>query len=170
MAEDKVADDDVADDDVAGLRELVGRISTPQELRQVLDAVGTDDELERIVTEVGCEAVLDRVFALMGTRFLAGRAGRESGIVQWNIQTPDGLRAYHVTIAEGTAVGGRGAVERPRTTLTVSTPDVLRICSGRLNGVSAFMAGKIKLSGDMMFGARLESLFDNDAGGSATGT
>jgi alkyl sulfatase BDS1-like metallo-beta-lactamase superfamily hydrolase len=157
--------DDVAGDGIAELRTLVGRISTPQELGLVLDAVDTDDELERIVNEVGCEAVLDRVFDLMGTRFLPGGAGLESGVVQWNIQTPEGLRSYHVTIADGTAVGSRGAVERPRTTLTVSTPDMLRICSGRLNGVSAFMAGKIRLSGDMMFGARLESLFDNSSEG-----
>jgi hypothetical protein len=150
----------MAEDDGDELRELVGRISTPQELRQVLDAVGTDDELERIVNDVGCEVVLDRVFDLMGTRSLPVGAGRESGVVQWNIQTPDGLRAYHVAIADGAAVGCRGPAEQPRTTLTVSTPDMLRICSGRLNGVSAFIAGKIKLSGDMMFGARLESLFD----------
>jgi putative sterol carrier protein len=33
------------------------------------------------------------------------------------------------------------------------------MCNGELNGVSAFMNGKLKISGDMMLAQRIASLF-----------
>ncbi len=145
-------------DDLSG---LLQQVATPEQLRQLLDTPGvTDEVIQQFAHEVGVDAVLDRVFDLMGTRFLPDKAGDERGVITWRIDTPDGRRIYHLTIGAGTAQGGRGPGTGPRTTLTLSLPNMLRLCAGRLNAVTAVMTGKIKISGDLMFGAKLPGMFD----------
>lgn len=147
--------------DPDGLVELVTNVSTPDELRTLLDTPGVDDELiDQFIDAVGPEKVLDRVFDLMGKHFVPARAGAESGVVQWNVGTTGGQWKYALTIADGRAVGERGVSEGARVTLTVAAPTLLRLCSGRLDGVNAFLSGKVKLTGDMMFGAKIPGWFD----------
>lgn len=149
----------MADDE--GLRGMLYQVSTPEQLRQLLESPGVDDDIiNEFVTKVGTDAVLDRVFNLMGGRFLPEKAGRESGVAQWNIDTAEGRRVYHVTIESGTAIGTRGPAAQPRVTLSMSTANLLRLCAGKLTGVSAVLTGKIKIGGDLMFGARMQSFFD----------
>jgi len=150
--------------DSSVLEALAEQISTPGELRQLLSLSGGNDSIiEQFVAKAGTDQMLDRVFSLFGSRFLPERAGGDTGIVEWHIKTLDGEKVYHLTISDGTAVGARGPAEKPRTTLTMSAPDLLRLCSGTLDGVTAFMNNKIKLAGDMMFGAKLPVAFDTAA-------
>lgn len=143
------------------LREMLESITSPAQLRDLLDAPGVDDALiEGFVSAAGAETVLDRVFGLMGEHFVAERAGSASGVVRWDVRRPDGTLGYGLTIRDGAAIAERGTPSDPAVTLTMSVPTLLRLCAGRLDGVKAFMTGKIKLSGDMMFGARLAGWFD----------
>lgn len=145
----------------ADLAAVAEQISAPGELRRLLDVAGDDEELiNDFIARAGADLMLDRVFSLMGTRFVGERIGPESGVVQWDVDTPDGERSYHLTIADGRAEGARGAADRPRITLRMSAYDLLRLCAGTLGGATGFMTGKIKLTGDMMFGAKLPSVFD----------
>jgi alkyl sulfatase BDS1-like metallo-beta-lactamase superfamily hydrolase len=147
----------MADDELTG---MIEQVSTPQQLRQLLDSPGVDDKvIDKFVGSVGVDEVLDRVFAVMGTRFLPGKAGGDSGTVRWKIDTPAGRRVYHLTLSPTEARAERGDGPDPRTTLTMSTPNLLRLCAGRLNGVTAVMTGKIKVSGDLMFGAKMQGFF-----------
>ncbi|REE97351.1 SCP2 sterol-binding domain-containing protein [Thermomonospora umbrina] len=148
--------------DPAVLRTLVEGVGTPGELKQFLDMAGDSDPLiHQFIAKAGVDVLLDRVFALMGTRFLPDRVGGENGVVEWHIKTPGEIKVYHVDIADGRAEGHSGpAPGRARTTLTMSAPDLLRLCAGTLNGLPAFMNGKIKLAGDMIFGAKLPGAFD----------
>ncbi|GAA2626072.1 SCP2 sterol-binding domain-containing protein [Actinomadura fulvescens] len=145
------------------LRGMIEAVSTPEELRQLLEAPGVDDAvIGQFVQAAGVDDVLDRIFGLMGTRFLPEKAGDDGGSVQWNIDTPDGVRTYHLLIAGGRAEGGRGAPDKAKVTLGMSLPNLLRLCAGRLNGVTGVMTGKIKISGDMMFGAKMQGWFNYD--------
>lgn len=147
--------------DAGELKEMLNAVSTPQELRELLEADGVDDNvINQFVQDVGIDNVLDRIFTLMGTRFLPDKAGGDGGVVQWKIDTPAGTRAYHVVIADGKAEGGRGAPDSPKVTLGMTMPNLLRLCAGKLNGVTGVMTGKIKISGDMMFAAKMQGWFD----------
>jgi hypothetical protein len=149
------------DDGTDTLGDMIGQISTPKDLAALLDAPGVDDAvINQFVTTVGTDRVLDRLFTLMGTRFLPEKAGADAGVVEWTIQTDDGPRVYHVTISGGRAEGARGPAPRARTTLRLNTPNLMRLCSGKLNGVTAVITGKIKLGGDLMFAARMQGYFD----------
>ena len=43
--------------------------------------------------------------------------------------------------------------------LTLNVADFLRLVSSKLNGMQAFMAGKLKLGGDMMFAQIMQGWF-----------
>ncbi|MFC5183764.1 SCP2 sterol-binding domain-containing protein [Actinomadura harenae] len=142
-------------------RQLLEAVSTPAELRELLHADGVNDAvIAEFVQAAGVDDVLDRIFGLMGTRFVPGKAGGGTGTVQWNVTTPDGPRAYRLEIADGRATGGRGAPGKATVTLSMSLQSLLRLCAGELNGVTGVMTGKIKVSGDMMFGAKMQGWFD----------
>ncbi|REE97819.1 SCP2 sterol-binding domain-containing protein [Thermomonospora umbrina] len=150
---------------VAAVAAVAERIGTPGELRRLLEvADGEDGLIDDLLAGAGVDVMLDRVFALMGTRFVGERLGAESGVVQWDVTTPAGVRSYHLTIADGVARGAAGpAVGAARVTLTVAAYDLLRLCAGTLGGATGFMTGKIKIKGDMMFGAKLPAVFDTSA-------
>jgi alkyl sulfatase BDS1-like metallo-beta-lactamase superfamily hydrolase len=142
-------------------RQLLEEVSTPAELRELLNADGVDDKvIAEFVQAAGVDDVLDRIFALMAGRLVPEKAGDGTGSVRWNIKTPDGPRSYHLDIAGGRAEAGRGAPEKAKVTLGMSLPSLLRLCTGELNGVTGVMTGKIKVSGDMMFGAKMQGWFD----------
>ncbi|HEX2312411.1 MAG TPA: SCP2 sterol-binding domain-containing protein [Thermomonospora sp.] len=149
----------------ADLATVADKISTPGELKRLLEVAGGDEGLiNEFIARAGVDVMLDRVFALMGTRFVSDRLGSDSGVVQWDIKTPDGERHYHLTIADGKAEGAKGpAAGNPRLTLAMSAYDLLQLCAGTMGGATGFMTGKIKLRGDMMFGAKLPSVFDTTA-------
>lgn len=142
-------------------RQLLEAVSTPAELRELLNADGVDDKvIAEFVQAAGVDDVLDRIFGLMGGRFVPEKAAGGSGTVQWNITTPDGPRPYHLTIADGRASGERGPAGKATVTLNMTLQNLLRLCTGELNGVTGVMTGKIKISGDMMFGAKMQGWFD----------
>lgn len=142
-------------------QDLLNAVATPAELRELLTADGVNDKVvEQFVAEIGPERVLDRIFALMGTRLVPAKVGDDGGVVQWDVKTAEGKLSYHLVIADGKAEGHRGAADKPRVTLTMSVPNLLRLCAGELNGVTAVMTGKIKISGDMMFAAKMQGWFD----------
>ncbi|MBO2455722.1 SCP2 sterol-binding domain-containing protein [Actinomadura barringtoniae] len=146
------------------LERVAQGIGHPSELKQFLELSGGDDAvINAFVSKAGTDVMLDRVFALMGDHFLAEKVGGDSGTVEWHITTPDGEKVYHLTIENGQAEGAGGPAANARTTLTMAGPDLLRLCAGTLDGITAFMHSKIKLSGDMLFGAKLPQAFDTAA-------
>ena len=45
-------------------------------------------------------------------------------------------------------------------TLGQSLPDFLRFIAGELDGMQAFMSGKLRLSGDLMFAQNMQRWFN----------
>ena len=77
---------------------------------------------------------------------------------QWNI-TGDEAGVWAVKITNGQGEVIPGGVEKPDVTFTISDKDWLAITEGKLDGMNAFMTGKLKVSGDMMLAMKLQSLF-----------
>jgi putative sterol carrier protein len=143
------------------LKDRVENISTPAQLRDLLDLPGIDDrQIEEYVAAAGTREVLNRVFDIMSEHFVPERAGDDGGTVQWDVTNGGETHTYQLTITGAAAYSQSGAPDRPTVTLKVSVPTLLRLCSGRLDGISGFMGGKIKLDGDMIFGTKLVGWFD----------
>jgi putative sterol carrier protein len=78
--------------------------------------------------------------------------------VQFNL-TGEGGGTWTFKIAEGKCEVKDGAAESPMATLTATAADYLAIVRGELNAVSAFMSGKIKVTGDLGIMMKFHSWF-----------
>ncbi len=119
----------------------------------------TDDEINAGVAERGTEKVLGQIFEYMAGRFQPERAGGQSAIIGWDITSPEATHSYQLKVADGTCTAVSGNTEPARVTLGMALPDFLRFLTGQLDGMQAFMTGKLKLSGDMMFAQSMQAWF-----------
>ena len=62
-------------------------------------------------------------------------------------------------IKDGKVDVSRGAVPSPRMTLTADSSDYVKIFTGELDGMQAFMQGKLKLAGDLNLAMKLMQMF-----------
>jgi putative sterol carrier protein len=98
---------------------------------------------------------LDEVFAKLEDAFLPEAAAGLNATVQFNTNEP-----RHLVIDDGGLEVVDGSAEQYTVALTMADDDLRDLLLGDLNGMTAFMTGKLKLDGDMMFAQRLTGLFD----------
>jgi len=120
----------------------------------------SDDEITKAAEELGIDTLLDQVFTGMEQAFRPEKAAGQNAVVQWDVNAPEGTRSRTVRIADGTCKVEPGAAETPRLTLSLELPDFLRFVAGQLDGMQAFMSGKLRLAGDMMFATTLQTWFN----------
>ena len=87
--------------------------------------------------------------------FDAGAAADVDCTIQFN-----GSQSAHVVIKDGQCNAAEGAASSPDLTLTMEDDDLIALLKGELNGMQAFMTGKLQVDGDMMLAQRLGSFFD----------
>lgn len=89
--------------------------------------------------------------------FNADAASGTDATLQFNISQP-----MHAIIKNGACTVGEGAASSPDVTITMEDDDLVALFKGELNGMTAFMTGKLQLEGDLMLAQRLGSLFSSD--------
>jgi len=136
----------------------VGDISTPEGLAKAVEVL-SEEQLVARVTALGVDMVLDKVFDGMAQAFLPEKAGNQSADIQYDINTPDGVKTYHVQVVNRACTTASGPAAKPRVILRLSLVDFLRLITNHLNGAHAFMTGKLKLQGDMLFATTMETWF-----------
>ena len=90
------------------------------------------------------------------TAFQPAAAGDVDCTVQFNISTP-----MHVIIKNGTCATKDGASASPDVAITMDDDDLISLMKGELNGMTAFMTGKLQLEGDLMLAQRMFGFFDS---------
>lgn len=76
-------------------------------------------------------------------------------VIQFTISQP-----HYVTIKSGTAVVTEGTATNADLGITMEDDDLVSLMKGELNGMTAFMTGKLQLEGDLMLAQKLSSYFD----------
>jgi putative sterol carrier protein len=107
----------------------------------------------------GTEMTTKEIFNEMQKRMDANPAKLAGikAVFQFDISEADpGL--YSVAMADGKAVVSEGAYASPDITITMVSNDFADMVEGRLDGITAFMGGKLKVKGDMMLAMQLQSL------------
>ena len=66
---------------------------------------------------------------------------------------------YFIEIKDGTCTVGTGEHDDPSVTLIMNKATLKGVLSGEVNGMTAFMTGKMKAQGNMMLATKLNSLF-----------
>jgi len=136
----------------------MGDIGSRDELAAMIEGK-SDDEISAGVAERGTEKVLSQIFDYMAGRFQPERAGNQSAVIGWDITSPEGTHSYQFNVADGACTVVQGNTEPARVTLSMALPDFLRFLTGKLDGMQAFMTGKLKLTGDMMFAQSMQAWF-----------
>ena len=96
------------------------------------------------------------VFETMVARFDSSAASDMSAIFQFEI---DDASPHYIVIDDGACQLGEGEHDDPTVTLGMNTETLKEVMSGELDGMQAFMQGKIRADGDMMLATKLTEIF-----------
>lgn len=87
--------------------------------------------------------------------FNADEAAGTECTIQFNTSQP-----MYATIKGGACSVSQGTADNADVTLTMKDDDLVDLLKGDLNGMTAFMTGKLQLDGDIMLAQRISSMFD----------
>ncbi|HRQ23914.1 MAG TPA: SCP2 sterol-binding domain-containing protein, partial [Anaerolineales bacterium] len=66
---------------------------------------------------------------------------------------------WYATIKDGKCEVAKGEHTSPKMTLTADSGDYVKIFTGEIDGMQAFMQGKLKLAGDLNLAMKLTQMF-----------
>jgi len=98
------------------------------------------------------------VFETMPRIFNATAAAGLNMVFQFHI-TGGQAGDWNVVVKDGACQVNSGVDASPTVSLTMADEDWLAMCNGKLDGMTAFMSGKLKASGDIMAAQRIPTLF-----------
>lgn len=88
-------------------------------------------------------------------------ASAPDALIRWQITARGEIaETWFLILEEGRCRTTNEALDAsPRTTLTLSALDLLRLATGAGNPMQMFQSGRIKISGDLFFAAQLQAMF-----------
>lgn len=129
---------------------------------QVAQMVGTlpEEQIAEAMSGEGREMVLSEVFRRFPEQ-LSDAGKQEDVAIEWRIGGGPGgePESWFVVVKGGECVAGKELEAEPRVTFEVGGVDFLKLVTGNANPVEMFMSGKLKIKGDLMYAARVQSLF-----------
>ncbi|MGB1581232.1 MAG: SCP2 sterol-binding domain-containing protein [Nevskiales bacterium] len=87
--------------------------------------------------------------------FKADAAAGTDCTIQFNVSEP-----AHVVIKDGSCEVVSGTADSPNLGVTMDDNDLIALLKGELDGMSAFMTGKLQVEGDLMLAQQMGSFFD----------
>ena len=103
-------------------------------------------------------AALNEIITQMPGRLDPSAAAGLDATIQLDLSGDDG-GVWHCTIKEGGCSVHEGAHDAPTMTISMDAADYVELASGRLDGMTAFMGGRLRISGDMGLAMKMQSLF-----------
>jgi putative sterol carrier protein len=102
---------------------------------------------------------LKEIFEKMPEAFLSEKATNVNASIQLEL-TGEGGGDWVIKIANGALTVNEGRTETPNLTLTMDANDYVALSRGEANPMNLFMAGKVKLQGDMTLAMKFPDMFD----------
>jgi putative sterol carrier protein len=119
----------------------------------------SDEEIVQLLKDSGgVEQTLDMTFE--GMKEALNPATAQDCVIGYSLSDGGTSFNYTVTVKDKTCTYEKRDPSDARVTLGMSVPDYLRLISGDLDGMQAFMQGKLKLQGDMMFAQQIQTMFE----------
>ncbi len=94
----------------------------------------------------------------MPTAFLPEKAPGMDAAIQFKFSGAE-AGDWYLEIKESKCIVEKGVHSSPKMTLAVDSNDFVKIFTGELDGMQAFMQGKIRLTGDMSLAMKLLTMF-----------
>ena len=106
-------------------------------------------------------AAVKEIFEQMSGKLnAASSSGLEDCVIQFNLTGEGGAECY-ATIQDGSGTLSEGSHDSPSMTMTMEASDFVALNQGELDGMTAFMGGKLKIAGDMGLAMKMQSLFSD---------
>lgn len=120
-----------------------------------------DEQLRAGMASEARDLVLGGIFDAMCAHFDAEKAKDAEAVVHWRLGgRADGEKdVYEVVIESGVCTVTKEPQREPKVTFSLDAVDFLKLVTGNESGPSMFMFGKLRVSGDLMFAAGMQSLF-----------
>ena len=90
--------------------------------------------------------------------FQPEKAAGVNAVVQYHLTGDEG-GDWIIEIANGACKVTPGVAENPKMTMTADAREFADILTGRMDGMMAFMQGKLQLAGDLNLAMKLTSFF-----------
>lgn len=97
-----------------------------------------------------------KIIETMNSKFNADAASGLDIIFQFNIE---GEGEYNLTVKDGACTLAEGENDDANCTLIMNADTLQGIVTGETDGMQAFMAGQLRVEGDMMLATKLGELF-----------
>ncbi|WP_245601017.1 SCP2 sterol-binding domain-containing protein [Marinobacterium jannaschii] len=108
------------------------------------------------IKETDTMADLNAIFTEMKTRFNADAAAGTDAVFQYVV---DGDTHWSVAVADSECQIAEGTHDAPTVTLNLDSTTLTEVMSGELDGMQAFMSGRIQADGNIMEATKLALLF-----------
>lgn len=119
----------------------------------------SDEQLEQGVRE-NREVLLGEIFRRMPEQFVPERAAGIDAVIEWEITSPEGdSDTWQLTIRDGRCTCTPGGTSKPDIALRVGPVDFLKLIMGVEKGPKMFVFGRLRIRGNLMLAARMESWF-----------
>jgi alkyl sulfatase BDS1-like metallo-beta-lactamase superfamily hydrolase len=120
-----------------------------------------DEQLAAGMRSEHRERVLDRIFEQFSAHLDPERSRGTEAVVHWRVGgRPDGGEdLYELRIEDGACRVSREASADPRVTFGVDAVDFLKLVTGNASGPRLFMAGRLRIEGDLLFATQVQGLF-----------
>ncbi len=120
---------------------------------------GTDEAATDKEAKVSDGPGLDKVFQGMQTRFQPDRASGVDATIQWLIKDGDEEQPYTVRIKDGALSWQQSRADDPTVTLSTDRDSFTALMTGKAQGPALYMAGKLRIQGDLMLAQRMGTFF-----------
>ena len=108
------------------------------------------------------DILLDQVFERMPERFRGDKASDLRAVVEWRVgdRPGGGHDRWQVVIENGSCRVIRDGDAEPTVSFTVGGVDFVKLVTGNASGPMLFTFGKLKIKGDLLLAARVQSFFE----------
>ncbi len=103
-------------------------------------------------------AAISDILARMPGRLDPEAAAGLDAVIQFDL-SGEGGGVWHCAIRDGACAVSEGAHDAPTMTVSMEAADYVELTSGALDGMTAFMSGRLRIAGDMGLAMKMQNLF-----------
>jgi hypothetical protein len=122
-----------------------------------------DERLDQLLRTPARRLIIGGIFRRIPALLDPGRAAALTTTVRWRVRAPDSgsVDVYDLLIDRGAARVVRGARSTaPGATVTVDARELLKLAIGSSNPLSAYLTGRLVLSGNLLTATTIAALID----------